>query len=339
MAFLKQSTVYSRTFFLVDSVDHISAKTLVTPTVLLSKGGGVFAAAAGVVSEISGGWYKIALTAVDTNTLGDLSFIITGTGADPTAFVDQVIAIDLADAVAFGLSRLDAAVSSRSTYAGGAVASVTAGVTVATNTDKSGYSLAAAQTFNITGNLSGSVGSVTGAVGSVTGAVGSVIGTVGSVIAGCTLTPGERTSIGTAVWATASRTLTTFGTLTTDTATAVWVNATRSLTTFGTLVSDIATAVWGAATRTLTAFGFTISTSVSAGDITNIADGILKRDMSLVTGESSRSLLNAIRFLRNRWRISAGSLTVYREDDTTAAWAAPVTTTTGADPITEVDPV
>jgi hypothetical protein len=42
------------------------------------------------------------------------------------------------------LSRLDAAVSSRSTYAGGAVASVTAAVTVGTNNDKTGYALSAA---------------------------------------------------------------------------------------------------------------------------------------------------------------------------------------------------
>jgi hypothetical protein len=52
--------------------------------------------------------------------------------------------------------------------------------------DKAGYSLAASQTFNltgnITGNLSGSVGSVSGAVGSVTGNVGgSVSGSVGSI--------------------------------------------------------------------------------------------------------------------------------------------------------------
>ena len=42
------------------------------------------------------------------------------------------------------LAQLDAAVSSRSTYAGGAVASVTASVTVGTNTDKTGYTLSAA---------------------------------------------------------------------------------------------------------------------------------------------------------------------------------------------------
>ncbi|MBI5235573.1 MAG: hypothetical protein HY886_04920, partial [Deltaproteobacteria bacterium] len=43
------------------------------------------------------------------------------------------------------LANLDAAVSTRSTYAGGAVASVTAAVTVGTNNDKTGYSLT--QTF------------------------------------------------------------------------------------------------------------------------------------------------------------------------------------------------
>ncbi len=39
----------------------------------------------------------------------------------------------------------------------------------------------------------------------------------------------------------------------TSTATAVWASATRSLTTFGTLVADVTTAVWSAVTRTLTA--------------------------------------------------------------------------------------
>jgi hypothetical protein len=45
---------------------------------------------------------------------------------------------------------IDAAISTRSTYAGGAVASVTGGVTVSTNNDKTGYSLAADQAVNAT---------------------------------------------------------------------------------------------------------------------------------------------------------------------------------------------
>lgn len=44
---------------------------------------------------------------------------------------------------ATGLDNLDAAISTRSTFAGGAVASVTAGVTVTTVNDKAGYSLGA----------------------------------------------------------------------------------------------------------------------------------------------------------------------------------------------------
>jgi hypothetical protein len=105
-------------------------------------------------------------------------------------------------------NQLDAAVSTRSTYAGadtsgtttllsrlssaragyldnlsGGAVALASGVIVTTNNDKTGYSLVAGtglgnQISNITGNLSGSVGSVTGAVGSVTGAVGSVTSTV-----------------------------------------------------------------------------------------------------------------------------------------------------------------
>lgn len=67
-----------------------------------------------------------------------------------------------------------------------AITASTGRVTVGTNADKTGYSLSASQTFDltgdITGNLSGSVGSVTGAVGSVTGNVGgNVTGSVGSL--------------------------------------------------------------------------------------------------------------------------------------------------------------
>lgn len=234
------------------------------------------------------------------------------------------------------------------------------------------------------------------------------------------LTSGERTSI----------------------ATAVWASATRSLTTFGTLVADVATAVWGATTRTLSAFGFTVTTDVSstvttnldaavstrlatagytapnnsgitsaassaasaaadaatlitrltstrAGNLDNLdaaittrlapggtlalvstvtsltnpatlaaaydpaktaaqvadiptanqnADALLKRDWTAVTGEAARSALNALRSLRNKTSISAGTLTVCGEDDSTAKWTAAVSTDAAADPIVSVDP-
>ncbi|GIV22131.1 MAG: hypothetical protein KatS3mg023_3882 [Armatimonadota bacterium] len=57
------------------------------------------------------------------------------------------------------------------------------------------------------------------------------------------------------VWNYTTRTLTSFGTLVSDTANAVWSASTRTLTSFGTLANDVATAVWGYTTRTLTSFG------------------------------------------------------------------------------------
>lgn len=68
------------------------------------------------------------------------------------------------------------------------------------------------------------------------------------------------------------------------------------------------------------------------------ADALLKRDMSSVTGEAARSMLNALRFLRNKWSISGGTLTVRKEDDSTSAWTAALTTDAAANPVTSVDP-
>lgn len=69
-----------------------------------------------------------------------------------------------------------------------------------------------------------------------------------------------------------------------------------------------------------------------------VADAVLKRDMSAITGEASRSPLNALRLLRNKWSVSAGTMTVTKEDDTTSAWTSAVVGTPGADPITSSDP-
>ncbi len=77
---------------------------------------------------------------------------------------------------------------------------------------------------------------------------------------------------------------------------------------------------------------------VQLDDLNKPADALLKRDMSAVTGEAARSLLNAARFLRNKWSISGGTLTVYEEDDTTSAWTSALTTNAAADPVTTSDP-
>lgn len=67
------------------------------------------------------------------------------------------------------------------------------------------------------------------------------------------------------------------------------------------------------------------------------ADALLARNVS--GGSSSgRTVKQALHFLRNRWNVAGGQLTVYDTDDATPSWTAAVTGTAGADPVTAVDP-
>lgn len=91
---------------MVDSTDHLTGKTGLTPTVTLSKSGSAFAAPAGAVTEIANGWYKVAANATDTNTLGPLILHATGTAADPVDVEYAVVAYDVQDAVRLGLSAV-----------------------------------------------------------------------------------------------------------------------------------------------------------------------------------------------------------------------------------------
>jgi len=196
--------------------DHVSPATGKTIAVVISKNGAAFGNPSGGATnatQIGNGWYYVDLSITDTGTQGPL--VVRGTEG---TIDDSEVAYNVVDANSGGAAYLDAAVSSRSTYAGGAVASVTG---------------------NVGGNVVGSVASVTGNVG------GNVVGSVASVTAGCTLTAGERTSVGTAVWASATRTLTSFGTLASD----VWAVAVRtitggSLTIAPPTAAQISTQVW-----------------------------------------------------------------------------------------------
>jgi len=58
-----------------------------------------------------------------------------------------------------------------------------------------------------------------------------------------------------------------------------------------------------------------------------IADAFLKRDWTSVTGEATRSVLNALRPLLNKWTSAsgAGGYVVKKEDDSTTAWTGTLT--------------
>ena len=72
------------------SADHISPATGATLTVTLSKNGAAFAAAGASVTERTSGWYQIALTTTDADTLGDLVVRATGSGCDDAERILQV---------------------------------------------------------------------------------------------------------------------------------------------------------------------------------------------------------------------------------------------------------
>ncbi len=88
---ISQSTTPTVVFLLVLSTDDRTAATGLTPTVTISKAGGAFAAASNSPAEISGGFYKIALTAGETGTVGALAILATATGADAWRDIHQVV--------------------------------------------------------------------------------------------------------------------------------------------------------------------------------------------------------------------------------------------------------
>lgn len=141
-------------------------------------------------------------------------------------------------------------------------------------------------------------------------------------------------------------------------ATAVWEAATATYGgagTYGLAVEDILTDTGTDIPASLTTIDDFLDTEVAAikaktdnlpaapaavGDIptaTQNADALLNRDMSAVTVTNARSPINALRWLRNKWSNSGGTLTVYKEDDVTTAWTA-TTTTAASDPVDSVDP-
>jgi hypothetical protein len=114
---------------------------------------------------------------------------------------------------------------------------------------------------------------------------------------------------------------------------------------------DAATFAAGAIDATAIANGAIDAATFAAGAIdaaalaadagAEIADAFLNRDMSTGTDSGSttvRTPRQALRFLRNKWDIAAGTLTVTKEDDSTASWTASVSSDASADPVIGTDP-
>lgn len=72
---------------------------------------------------------------------------------------------------------------------------------------------------------------------------------------------------------------------------------------------------------------------LTAGERNAIADAILARSMG-----NGRTIKEALAFLRNKWVVAAGVLTVYDTDDTTVLWTAAISTDAAALPPVGSDP-
>lgn len=112
--------------------------------------------------------------------------------------------------------------------------------------------------------------------------------------------------------------------------------------------TDLIPAAPASTTNITSAAGITLATGgVGTGDIDStalneIADAVLDRVMSAGADSggnntTARTVRQALRTLRNKVTNAAGTLTVYKEDDTTTSFTA-ATATTAGDPISSIDP-
>lgn len=305
------------------------------------------------------------------------------------------------------LANLDAAVSSRSTYAGGAVASVSAAVTVGTNNDKTGYALATApptavairteidsnstKLANLDATISSRLASASYSSPPSAASIRAEIdanstkldAAISTRLASASYTaPPTAVAIRTEMDSNSTKLANLDATISSrlptasysappsaaSIADAVWDEAQSGHTgagTFGRYVDSQLATIVGYIDTEVAAILAAVDTEVAAikaktdnlpaspaavgskMDIADapsstganaLADALLKRDMSAVTGEAARSPLNAFRFLRNKWILAGTTLSVKKEDDTTEAWSAVVSTTAATDVIIGCDP-
>jgi hypothetical protein len=218
---------------------------------------------------------------------------IAGTvwSTDVSSYTSPSAGYDLSNATAGGgITAGDIWTYATRTITGGiadTVTSVTNGVIVTTNNDKTGYSLSGTQSFNLTGNITGNLS-----------------GSVGSVTSPVTFDSSQYAAIASSVWNAPTRTLTSGGSG--ISAADVWTYGTRTITggiadtvttvsgnvlgSVNSVVSDvnvstasmtgIAGTVWSVASRTITGgIADTVTTvtnragfAITGGTITTVSD-------------------------------------------------------------------
>lgn len=268
----------------------ITLVTLASATAAYSSGG--FAA---VDATNMPGLYRFDLpTAVLSGNKG-IVYLKGATNMVPVLLEYEVVAYDTQDTVRLGLTAIPNVAS------GSAGALVTSGtgtgqislsagaVTAGTVSDKTGYSLAASQTFSTTG----SVGSVTGAVGSVTGSVGSFsTAAIQSIWDDITTNNTVAGSIGKLIVDNLNATVSSRSTLV---ATDVWSAATRTIT--GGTISTVSDKTGYSLTQSFPAnfasLAITVGGAVTAGTVSD-KTGYSLTTAPLTAGQTASAVWDAL---------------------------------------------
>lgn len=307
-------------FLMVDSTDHISGKTGLSPTVTLSKNGGTFNSPVGTVSEVGNGYYKVAGHATDTNTLGPLILHATASGADPTDVEYAVVAFDPQSATDLGLSRIDTTISSRSTLdANGVWSHGTRLLTAGTN-------IVLAKSTGITGFNDLDAAGIRAAIGMANSDLDTQLAALP--------TAGENAD---AVWDELMSGHSVSGSYGERILRARSTQAEVQVTGSFHVASDVHEFQPAVIDNAAFAADALAATNFAASVGQEFADAILGRNIA-GGSDGGRMVKDALRFLRNRFAVSSGTLTVYQEDDTTSAWTATVTGDAAATPIVESNP-
>ena len=210
-------------------------------------------------------------------------------------------------------------------------------VTTACDPTSTAFGLSLAKTTNITGfnDIAATAVVSSGAITTSGGAV-STVSTVTNAVTLPTIPADWITSSGVA--ASAVTEIQT-GLSTLDAAgvrTAVGLASANLDTQLGVIATDTTTDIPAqiAALNNLSSADVTAAVPTA----TENADALLNRDMAAVSDTNARSPLNALRFLRNKFSSAAGVLTVTKENDSTTAWTATLTSDAAAEPIVGIDP-
>ena len=316
---LKQSTAVDVLIGpFVDLTDGYTAETGESPTVKLSKNGQALAAKSDATTPTSDadGYYNCELDATDTGTLGTLVLTVAASAnALPVRHEYMVVPANAYDALVGGTDTLNADITQ--------ISGDSQSATDLKDFADAGYD-------PVTNKVQGVV------------LVDTTTTNTDMVSAAPT-----AAAIADAVW---DETLTAH--VTADSAAVHLKDILADTAVIGAAGAGLTAVPWNASwdaevqsevTDALNAYDPPTKAEMDTGfaavpTATENADALLNRDMSAVSDTTARSPLNALRFLRNKWSVSGTTLTVTKEDDSTSAWTATVTTDATADPVTGNDP-